>query len=112
MAVELVDRLAILVAVRRFIGMGDADSRFLRSDSYVRMQHFVRRATLAPFRCFGGICGENSCNVILLLFMVLWVPISATLCRRATLWHVFLFLGLTFFPLFFFLLGGLRCFFL
>jgi hypothetical protein len=29
-----------------------------------------------------------------------------------TLWHAFLFLGLRFFPLFFFLLGGLHCFFL
>jgi hypothetical protein len=28
------------------------------------------------------------------------------------LWHAFLFLGLRFFPLFFFLLGGLHCFFL
>jgi uncharacterized membrane protein len=26
------------------------------------------------------------------------------------LWHPFMFLGLRFFPLFFFLLGGLRCF--
>jgi hypothetical protein len=25
----------------------------------------------------GGVCGENSCNVFILLFMVLWVPISA-----------------------------------
>jgi hypothetical protein len=38
----------------------------------------------------------------------------ATLFTRAVLvlWHAFLFLGLTFFPLFFFLLGGLHCFFL
>jgi hypothetical protein len=49
----------------------------------------------------------------MLLFMALWVPISATLFRRAvlTLWHAFPFLGLRFFPLFFFLLGGLHCFF-
>jgi hypothetical protein len=40
--------------------------------------------------------------------MVLWVPISATLFRRAvpTLWHAFLFLGLMFSPPFFFLLGA------
>jgi hypothetical protein len=58
-----------------------------------------------------GRCGENSCNVFVLLFMVLWVPISATLCMRAMLmlWHAFMFLGLRFPPLFFFLLGGLRC---
>jgi hypothetical protein len=54
MAAELVDRLAILVAVRRFLGMGAADSRSLRSDTYVRMQHFVRRSTSVPFRRFGG----------------------------------------------------------
>jgi hypothetical protein len=44
--------------------------------------------------------------------MVLWVPISATLCRRAvlTLWHAFLFLGLRVIPLFLFLLDGF-CFF-
>jgi hypothetical protein len=46
--------------------------------------------------------------------MAFMVPISATLFRRAVLvlWHAFLFLGLRFFPLFFFLLGGLHCFFL
>jgi hypothetical protein len=42
MATELVDRLAILVAVRRFLGMGADHSRSLRSVSYVRMHHFVR----------------------------------------------------------------------
>jgi hypothetical protein len=66
------------------------------------------------FGVFGGICDVNSCSVFLLLCMALWVPISAMLLRRAvlTLWHAFLFLGLRFFPLFFFLLGGLHCFFL
>jgi hypothetical protein len=64
---------------------------------------------LFPFGVFGGMCGESSCNVFLLLFMVLWVPISAMLCKSAVLmmWHAFLFLGLRFFSLFFFLLGGL-----
>jgi hypothetical protein len=65
---------------------------------------------------FGGfweMYDVNSCNVFLMLFMALWVPISATLFRRAvpTLWHAFMFLGLRFFPLFFFLLGGLHCLF-
>jgi hypothetical protein len=66
------------------------------------------------FGVFWGMCGESSCNVFLLLFMVLWVPIFVTLCRRAVLmlWHAFLFLGLRFSPLFFFFLGGLCCFFL
>ena len=53
-AAELVDRLAILVAVRRFPGMGAADSRSLRSDNYVRMQRFVSRSTYVPFRRFWG----------------------------------------------------------
>jgi hypothetical protein len=62
---------------------------------------------------FGEMCGGSSCDVFMLLFMVLWVPISAMHCRRAVLmlWHAFLFLGLKFFPLFFFLLGGLCYFF-
>jgi hypothetical protein len=57
---------------------------------------------------FGGMCGDNSCNVFLLLFMVLWVPIFVTLCRRAVLmlWHAFLFLGLRFFPSFLLLAWG------
>jgi hypothetical protein len=60
------------------------------------------------------MCDENSCDVFLLLFMALWAPISATLCRRAVpmRWHAFLFLGLRFFPLFFFLLDGIHCYFL
>jgi hypothetical protein len=54
MAAELVDRLAILVVVLRFPGMGAANSRSLRSDSYVHMQHFDRRSTCVPFRRFLG----------------------------------------------------------
>jgi hypothetical protein len=55
MALELVDHLAILVAVRRFPCMGAADSRSLRSGNYVRMQHFARRIiTYVPFRRFSG----------------------------------------------------------
>jgi hypothetical protein len=67
------------------------------------------------FGVFGGMCDVNSSNVLLLLFMALWVHISATLFTRAvlTLWHAFLFLGLSkVCPLFLFLLGGLHCFFL
>jgi hypothetical protein len=79
---ELVDRLAILVPFRRFHGMGIADSCSLRSHNYVRMQHFVRRYTYVPIRRFWGMCDMNSCNVFLLLFMALWVPISATLSRE------------------------------
>jgi hypothetical protein len=50
----LVARLAILVVVRRFHGMGAADSSSLRSDSYARMQHIVRRSTSVTFRRFWG----------------------------------------------------------
>jgi hypothetical protein len=54
-----------------------------------------------------GMCDVNSCNVFLLIFMALWVLISATLFRRSVLvlWHAFLFLGLRIFsppPFFFF----------
>jgi hypothetical protein len=54
MAAELVDRLAILMAVRRFHGMGVVESRSSRYDSYVLMQHFVGRTTCVPFRRFWG----------------------------------------------------------
>jgi len=65
-----------------------------------------------PFPPFHHIKG-NYKYYSLLFMMVLWVPISATLCRRAVLmlWHVSLLLGLRIFPPFFFLLGGLRCLF-
>jgi hypothetical protein len=67
---------------------------------------------LFRFGVVWGMCDVNSRNVFLLLFMALWVPISATLCKRAVLmlWHAFLFLGLRCIPLFFFLLCGLPCF--
>jgi hypothetical protein len=52
MADELVYRRAILVAVRRFLGMGVAYSRSLRYDNYIRMHHFVRRITYVPYRRF------------------------------------------------------------
>jgi hypothetical protein len=96
MAAKLADRMAILVAFLYFPCMVFDDSHSLRSGNYVPKQHFVHRATHVPFLRFGGMCGENSCNVCMLLFKVLWVPISATLCMRAVLmlWHAFLFLGL------------------
>jgi hypothetical protein len=54
MACELINRLAILVSVRGFHGMGAADSRSLRSDIYVRMHQFVCRSTSIPFIRFLG----------------------------------------------------------
>jgi hypothetical protein len=81
--------------------MGAADSRSLRCsrfDSYVRMQHFVRRATYVPFLRFWGDMRREFMQRLFAapIFMVLWVHVSETLCRRAvlTLWHAFLFLGL------------------
>jgi hypothetical protein len=59
MAAELVDRVAILVAFLCFFGMGDVGSCSLRSDSYVRMPHFVRRTTYVPFRRFWGDVGRE-----------------------------------------------------
>jgi hypothetical protein len=74
------------------------------------MKHFVRVSTNVPFRRFRGDVRREFMQRLLLLFMELWVPTSATFFRRAvlTLWHAFLFLGLRVFPLFFFLLGGLQ----
>jgi hypothetical protein len=54
MTVDIVDRLAILVAVRRFPSMGAADSRSLRSESYASMKEFVRRSIFFHFRRFLG----------------------------------------------------------
>jgi hypothetical protein len=114
MAAELVDRLDILVGVRRFhawvmltLALCALTVMSVCNISFVELLMFL-------FGVFGGVCDVNSCNVFLLLFTVLWFPISATLCRRAvlTLWHAFLFLGLRFFPPSFFLLNGLHCFFL
>jgi hypothetical protein len=81
MAVELVDRLAILVIVRRFHSMRAHDSRSLRSDNYVRMKKFVRRSTF-PFRRFWVMCAGSSCNAFPLFFVATWVPIAVTLYKR------------------------------
>jgi hypothetical protein len=83
MAAEVVDRLAFLVGVHRFPSMGVAYSCSFRYDNYVRMQHFVRRSTYVRFRCSWGDVRRELCTVFLRLFMVLWIPIFATLCKRA-----------------------------
>jgi hypothetical protein len=113
--------MAILVACHRFHSMAEADSRCLHCGTYVRMQHFVRRTTyyVPLFRLFflGGGRGvgwvfmqrlsdalhgnlgsylrdalqEGSADAVACL------PVPRP-CR--------------FFPRVFFLLGGLRCFFL
>jgi hypothetical protein len=53
-AIELVDRLAVLVGVLRFQGMVVAYSCSLRYDSYVRTQHFVK-LVMFLFGVFGGM---------------------------------------------------------
>jgi hypothetical protein len=111
MAAELVDRLAILVAI--FVAsLAWVPLTLVLTVMSVCITSFVELHVFL-FGGFWGMCGESLCNVFLLLFMVLWVPISVMLCRRAVLmlWHAFLFLGLSFFSLFF-LLGWLMLIFL
>jgi hypothetical protein len=80
MAVDLVDRLAILVAIRRFSSMGAADSRALRSESYACMKEYERRFTFVPFRrCLGNVRSDLMAHHF---FMARWVPISVMPCRR------------------------------
>jgi hypothetical protein len=69
----------------------------------------LHRSTYVPFRRLSGdVRREFLQRLYAALFMVLWVHIFAMLCMRAVLmlWHAFLFLGLRFPPLFFFLLYG------
>jgi hypothetical protein len=112
MADELVDRVVVVVvAARRFLGMNFADSRSLRSNNYVRMQHFVRRTTCVPFR---RLLGDVRREFMQRLFAALHGTLGSYL-RDASLqmlWHAFVFLGLWVFPLFFYLLGGLCYLFL
>jgi hypothetical protein len=55
-AVEQVDRLAILLAILLFHGMGDVKSRSLRFEKYVRVKEFVRSSTYVLLRRFVGWC--------------------------------------------------------
>jgi hypothetical protein len=107
MAVELVDRLAILVVVRRFLGMGADDSRSFPGMGDVTIMSvcnisLVEHSGFLLFGVLGGMCDVNLCNIFMRLFMALWVPICMTLFRRAmlTLWHAFLGLGFFHFLLF------------
>jgi hypothetical protein len=72
MAAELVDRLATLVALCCFRGIGDVDFRSLRCDNYVRMQHFVRRTIYVSCRHFlGDVRREFMQRIFVLFSMVL-----------------------------------------
>jgi hypothetical protein len=58
MAAELVDRMAILVAILRFPFMGAADFCSLRFINHARMQHFARRTTFVPSLVTSVFLGE------------------------------------------------------
>jgi hypothetical protein len=71
---------------------------------------------ISAFDGVWGMCGEISYNVLIPLFMVLWVPIFVMLCHRAMpmLWHAYMFLGLRhmgYVSPFSFLIGGFHFFF-
>jgi hypothetical protein len=105
-AAELVDRLASLVAFHRFPGMGAADSRSLRYDSYVRMQHFVRRSTYFPFRHFWGDVRREFMQRLSAAFHGTLGSYLRDAFQEGSADAVAClpFLGLRFFPLFFFCL--------
>jgi hypothetical protein len=81
MAAELVVRLATLVVVRRFPGMGAADSRSLRSGNYVRMQHFVRRSTYVPFRRFLGDVRREFMQRLSVVSNTAYVLVADSYCK-------------------------------
>jgi hypothetical protein len=96
MAVELVERFAILVAVvaslawvQRTLVHCVLKGMSAYNISFVDLLLFT-------FEGFLGMCGENSFNVFLMLFMVFWVLIFAMLCRRVVLLqrYAFMFHGL------------------
>jgi hypothetical protein len=93
--------------------MGATDPRSLRFDMYVLMDcniSFVD-VLMFPFDAFGEVSGENSCNVVLLFFIIRWFPTFAMLCRRAVpmLWHASVSLGLRHVGFSSFLIGGFHC---
>jgi hypothetical protein len=96
--------------------MGVADSPSLRFDSYVRMQHFVRRTRSIPFRRFGGgVRREFMQRLFAALHGTLGYYLRDALQKGIADVVACLHVpraGLRFFPLFFFMLGCLRyCFF-
>jgi hypothetical protein len=77
LAVDLLDRLAILVVVQRFPCMGAADSRSLRSESYARIKEFVRWSTYVPFR---PVCRDVHREFMQRLSVVLHGTLGSYLC--------------------------------
>jgi hypothetical protein len=107
-AFDLVDRLATLVALRRFPSIEVTDSRSYRYESYARMKEFVRRSTLFLFVDFLRMCAVSSCNVFVWVVMGRWVPISVMPCMRVVqlLLHASLLRGSRLLSLFLFFLAG------
>jgi hypothetical protein len=68
MAAELVARIATIVVVRRFHGIGAFPSRSLRSTNYAHMKAFVRRSSSSIFR---RILGDVRREFMQLLSVVL-----------------------------------------
>jgi hypothetical protein len=77
MATELVDRIAILVAVCRFFGRYAAYSRSLRCDMYDRMQHFVRHSAYVSVR---RSLGDVRREFMQRLFVALHGTLGSYLC--------------------------------
>jgi hypothetical protein len=108
MAADLVDRMATLVAVRCFHGMGAAASRSLLYDRYIRMQHFFRRTTSIPFRrVLGDVRREFMQHLYAAMGSYLRDAlhdgsVDGVACLRVPRAYVFPL------PLSFFLLGGLH----
>jgi hypothetical protein len=100
LAVELVDRLATLVADCHFLGSCASKALGICTGFHARMTEFiVCRSTSEPFRHFpGDVCMYtwNLCNIFLLFLMEHLVPIFMTLCMvdELVLFHVFQLIGL------------------
>jgi hypothetical protein len=88
-AVDLIDRLAIMVAVRRFPSMGAADSLSLWFESYARMTEFIRACgtctalylQMCPSVDFLGMCVMGPWNALMWFFIARWVTISVMPCK-------------------------------
>jgi hypothetical protein len=93
---DLADRLAILVAVRRFPSVGAAVSRSLQSENYAPMKEFAWRSACVPSVDSLGMCVVSSCCAFLRFFMARWAPISVTPCKRMVHLHAPLLRGLRF----------------
>jgi hypothetical protein len=99
MAVELVERFAILVAVVASLAWVQRILVHCVLKGMSAYNILFVDLLLFTFEGFLGMCGENSFNVFLLLFMVFWVLIFAMLCIRVVLYihlqrYAFMFHGL------------------